>query len=281
MLTIKRARPHPLLQPFVHLYVHRQTFAGAGEIVEPVVARLGAMLEFQFATPYEIPVCGTTLSLKCPRIVVVGPVTHRRVQLVIRDHVEALVVLFTPLGFRALFGIPMQRLTDVGVEGDGALGNGVSALYERLGNTVTFSDRTRILDSFLISRLCKSSQPDLVTRAFERLIVSGQSVTEVARQSGMSERQLERKALDYMGLSPKMLVRIARFQRAVRIKTQSASSWTEVAQSAGYYDQMHMVRDFREFAGDSPSRAVEQISSGHLIILSSLRSRLATEWGVP
>jgi AraC-like DNA-binding protein len=82
-------------------------------------------------------------------------------------------------------------------------------------------------------------------------------------------RQLERKSLDYMGLSPKMLLRIARFQRDLRMKSVNSASWCDVACRLDYCDQMHMIRDFKAFAGEPPIRALKQIAPDHLINLHS------------
>jgi transcriptional regulator GlxA family with amidase domain len=68
-----------------------------------------------------------------------------------------------------------------------------------------------------------------------------------------------------MGVSPKTLVRIARFQHVLKMKGASSLPWVEVAHALEYHDQMHMIRDFRDFAGDAPIRACEQIHSDHLI----------------
>jgi hypothetical protein len=84
MLTVETATPHLRLTPFVRSYVHRSTNTSGAEIVEPVVARLGTMLEFQFDRLYEIPVYGTNQIMFSPRITVIGPVTGRRVRLVLR-----------------------------------------------------------------------------------------------------------------------------------------------------------------------------------------------------
>ena len=269
MIIVQTARPHPRLVPFVRLYVHRQTHQDGTEVVEPVVARLGTMLEFQFAMPYEIPVCGTDKYLVCPRIAVIGPITHRRVQLVIRDHVESLAILFSPTGFHAIFGIPMSPFSDLGVEGDGVLGPEVTALNERLGNAKSFFERTELLDNFLINQLRRRPMLDIIGVAFEDLIATGlpATVAQLARQTGLSLRQLERRTLEAAGVSPKMLTRIARFQKALEMKAHRDLSWTNVAHAANYHDQMHMVRDFHVFAGDSPSRALAQISPDHLISL--------------
>jgi AraC-like DNA-binding protein len=267
MLTVQSRKPDARLHPFVRLYVQRETHADDAEIMEPVVARLGTMLEFQFARPYEIPVYGTGQFLVCPRIAIIGPITHRRVRLVIRDDVQALTVLFQPQGFRALFGVPTSLVSDVGVDGSGVLGGQVTDLYERLGNAATFSQRVEFLDDFLVQCLLASNPLDEIHRALDRLIVPGSliRITDVAFRAGVTIRQLERKSLEYMGVSPKTLVRIARFQQVLKMKSASSLTWVEVAHALEYHDQMHMIRDFRDFAGDAPIRACEQIQSDHLI----------------
>ena len=113
MLTVETATPHLRLQPFVRAYVYRSTDTSEVEIVEPVVARLGTMLEFQFDRLYEIPIYGTNQTMFSPRITVIGPVSDRRVRLVLRDHVQALVVMFQPNGFCGVFGVPTHLVTNV------------------------------------------------------------------------------------------------------------------------------------------------------------------------
>lgn len=267
MLAVKSRSPHPYLHSFVRSYVQRETQRDEQEIVEPVVARLGAMLEFQFARPYEIPIYGEEQILVSPQIALIGPVTHRRVRLVIRDDVQALAVLFQPQGFRALFGIPTALVTDVGVEASAILGGTVVDLHERLAHTATFSQRVKCLDDFLLRRLMAVKPLDAIHRALNRLIMSGAPVriADVASDAGVTVRQLERKSLDYTGLSPKSLVRIARFQQALKIRSSSALTWIEIAHALEYHDQMHMIRDFRVFAGDAPVRACAKICSDHLI----------------
>jgi hypothetical protein len=146
-----------------------------------------------------------------------GPITYRRVQLVIRDHVESLAILFSPTGFHAIFGIPMSPLSDLGVEGDGVLGPEVAALNERLSNAKSFFERTEMLDNFLINQLRRRPILDITGVAFEGLTAAGLPATaaELARQTGLSLRQLELKTLEYAGVSPKMLIRIARFKKAL------------------------------------------------------------------
>jgi|SRR5271163_645991 len=269
MFSVQSTRPDPRLTAFVRSYVQREAHPEGTEMVEPVVARLGTMLEFQFASPYEVPIYGTDCFDPCPRTVIVGPITYRRVRLVIRGHVQALAVLFEPLGFYGLFGVPVAPLAEGGTDAPAVLGPAISAFRERLGNAGAFSERVHLLNEFLLDRLGRSRSVDHVAGAFRALIASGPLVRvgEVARQTGLCSRQLERKSLEYTGVTPKMLTRVARFQRALHMKTQANLSWTEVAHSLEYHDQMHMIRDFHAFAGDSPERAVEHIAPDHLIRL--------------
>jgi len=267
MLTVQNRKPDPQLHPFVRSYVLRETQQDDEETVEPVVARLGTMLEFQFARPYEIPIYGSERILESPRIAVIGPVTHRRVRLVIRGDVQALAVLFQPQGFRALFGVPTALVTDVGVDASGVLGGKVIELYDRLANAATFSHRVKCLDDFLLKRLMASKPLDEIHRALNQLIMSCSPIriADIALHAGVTIRQLERKSLEYTGLSPKVLVRIARFQQVLKMKSASSLTWAEVAHALEYHDQMHMIRDFRIFAGDAPVRACGKIRSDHLI----------------
>ena len=71
---------------------------------------------------------------------------------------------------------------------------------------------------------------------------------------GASRRRVERAFDEHVGISPKLLARIVRFQHACRLAhVRCAASWTDIALQSGYFDQAHFIRDFREFAGIPPS----------------------------
>jgi transcriptional regulator GlxA family with amidase domain len=79
------------------------------------------------------------------------------------------------------------------------------------------------------------------------------SVEALARDAGVSVRTLERHFLTHVGLSPKRWLRILRFQRVVG-EGDPGPDLLGRALRAGYYDQAHFLRDFREFAGTTPGR---------------------------
>jgi AraC-like DNA-binding protein len=229
------------------------------------------MLEFQFASPYEISVYGTGRRLVCPQVAVIGPMTYRRVQLVIRGRVQALAVLFRPQGFKAIFNLPTFYVANGGTEGHSILGGEISVLSEKMGDLKTFGQRVQLLDQYFLQRADRSQPLPKISGGLNRLMTPGPriKIADLAFQAGVTTRHLERVSLDYTGVSPKLLVRIARFQMALRMKKNSYSTWTEIAHSLEYHDQMHMIRDFRDLAGDTPVRAEKQIASDHLISLQS------------
>jgi AraC-like DNA-binding protein len=79
-------------------------------------------------------------------------------------------------------------------------------------------------------------------------------IGDLARTLGVSQRQLERRFLAGIGLSPKRWCRIVRFQSALRAMS-SGRAWVDLAHDLGYADQAHFSREFREFSGEPPSAA--------------------------
>ena len=267
MLTVQTVSPDPALLPYIRTYVQREAHLGTRELVEPVVARLGVMLEFEFAGSYEVRNYGSE-TIEAPNAIsVIGPQGWRRSRLIIRGDIESLVVMFQPFGFHALFGIPTALLSNAGTEGHALLGRDVSRLHQQLGNLSSFSKRARALDSYLLGRRSDLSSIDPVQKALDLLMMpeTGLKVAEVAKQMGIGLRQLERRSLDYAGMPPKTLARIARFNHALRLRTERSLSWTQIAHAAQYHDHMHMIRDFRQFAGEAPTSAIEEIEPEHLI----------------
>ena len=267
MLTVQSAAPELILKPFIRAYVQREAHLGSQELVEPVVARLGVMLEFEFAGSYEVRNYGTETVEEPNDISIIGPQSWRRSRLIIRGHIESLVVMFQPCGFHALFGVPTEPLAQTGTEGHSVLGPAVSHLHQHLGNARSFRERARVLDAFFFLQLKKTHAKDPIQTALHLLTIPGSSlkVTEVADQMGVNVRQLERRSLNYAGVSPKTLTRVSRFSHALSLRTERSFNWTQIAHAAGYHDQMHMIRDFREFAGEAPSSALLEIAPEHLI----------------
>jgi transcriptional regulator GlxA family with amidase domain len=79
------------------------------------------------------------------------------------------------------------------------------------------------------------------------------NVDQLARESCVSVRQLERQFRERTGLSPKLYARLVRFSKAWIMREKNGGlSWLHIAHACAYADQMHMIRDFKYFAGVTP-----------------------------
>ena len=263
MLTTQSVMPDAVLQPFVQCYVER--VAKVGEVIEPVLPRAGTMLIFQFAALYEVREYQTEQRRPSWAATVIGPIGARRTRLILRDHVHSLDVLFRPLGMYRLFGVPISPFTGGGAEGPAVLGPHLSTLYQRLGNAESFADQVKLLNRFFLHRLQLTRPLDPTARAMHRLASGRCNVGDAARMIGISERQFERRSLEWAGVSPKSFARVSRFQRAIQKHRAGNTSWLQIAHEVGYYDQMHLARDFHDLGGGAPTQVMKEISDEHLI----------------
>jgi len=120
------------------------------------------------------------------------------------------------------------------------------------------------LESYLRQRLEGASLDTHVSAAIRILAESagGFRIEEVARQCGTGRRQLERLMRTWVGLSPKRLARVARFQALLgSVAGGPAPHWTSMA-AESYADQAHLIHEFSEFAGASPRRFPAEQSKG-------------------
>lgn len=163
----------------------------------------------------------------------------------------------TPLAARRLLRVPMSEIANRVVSLEEVLGPGARELAERLATEPGWRERFALLDAVLGERLAASAPPPAeLVGAWSRLAMThgAVSVGMLADETGWSRRHLVRRFHDHVGLAPKTLARVLRFERAVALLTgDDGSRFAEIAYACGYSDQAHLNRDFRRFAGDAPS----------------------------
>jgi AraC-like DNA-binding protein len=251
-------KPAAALQPFVRYYVHVEGCFEGQAVDQPVPARTGPCIEFTFGDPYEVWSEDRSCHEMAHPVAVIGAQTYRRVHLAMHGHVETFVIVFQPGGLSRLFAVPANVLTNQHFEGRAVLGRSVDELRCRLGESPSFAERVRVVDNSLQLLLARTapSPPGAVTAAARELLGGRGSfrVAVLAKRAGLSPRQFERRFVSEVGMPPKIFGRIARFEMALHCKMHSPSlRWAEIAHDLGYYDQMHMVRDFRRLSGAAPS----------------------------
>ena len=205
----------------------------------------------------------------------VGPQTYRRWEMQLRGALDTFAIMFQPNALHRLLSLPMHELTDLDFEAHSVLGGFIAKLGERLGNATSFPERVRLVEEALLPRALAVSGIDGVSAAANRIILAGgrASIPALATTAGLSTRQFERRFIQQVGMRPKLFARIARFEAALENKARSATkSWTAIAHEYGYYDQMHMVHDFAEFTGATPSETLAQLETVFVAQIRSMRS---------
>jgi AraC-like DNA-binding protein len=161
-------------------------------------------------------------------------------------------VRLTPLGAHAVFGVPMHELANRAIELDDLLGPG--NLVERMWDAGGWAARFAVLDAALARARRDPSRE--VAWAWDRLRGSDGRVAigALAAELGWSHRRLISTFREQIGLPPKTIGRVLRFERVSRLLREApAPRLAEIAYDCGYYDQAHLNRDFREFAGTTPT----------------------------
>jgi AraC-like DNA-binding protein len=169
----------------------------------------------------------------------------------------------------ALLGLPADELAGRHVRLEDLWGSGAGLLQEQLLAAPSAADKLRCLEAVLMGRLQRSPAPGAHPAVLAGLqpLRGGASVGDAARHSGYSQRQFVRLFSQAVGLTPRLYLRVQRFQQALRqLQGPRPISLADVACEAGYSDQPHFNRDFREFSGLTPEqyRAARPATANHV-----------------
>jgi AraC-like DNA-binding protein len=186
-------------------------------------------------------------------------------------------VLFQPGILSALYHISFRSIRNTIFE----LGNGLDKdlyfLQEQLAETESFADQVHAIEAYLLRKL-RFFEPNrnLFGLMNNLLIQQGytQSVEKLAREIGLSSRQLNRLLNEQTGFSATEFIRIHRFNRVLKFFQKMPSfSLTQVAHHFDYYDQSHFIRDFRRMTDQTPGGYLKSIGKYHLLVPASGQER--------
>ncbi len=166
-------------------------------------------------------------------------------------------IQLTPLGAYRVFGVAMHDLANRVVGLTDLFGQAGADLADRLYHLAAWPQRFRMLDRLLTQRIARARPAsEGLAWAWRRLEGSGGTAMmgDLAAELGWSRKHLIARFRDQIGLPPKRLARIIRFDRALDRLTQgTGQGLAGIAQDCGYADQAHLNRDFRQFTGGPPT----------------------------
>ena len=164
-------------------------------------------------------------------------------------------VYFHSYAIPLLFNIPADRLTNYNIEISDLLGKEGEEVEERIMLCNSLKERIQIITEFIERKLKNVLTESKNIISAVNYIISSKGIIdipELIESHFLSQRQFERKFKELTGFSPKMFSRIVRFEECISKAVSGRQSLTELTFASGYYDQSHMIKDFREFSGNSP-----------------------------
>jgi AraC-like DNA-binding protein len=164
-----------------------------------------------------------------------------------------------PLAARALVGAPLHELAHRTVPLEEVLD--APFLVERLAAAPDWDSRFAVLDATLAPRVAGAQPSPEVTWAWQRLRATDGRVAigEIAAELGWSRKRIVARFRDEIGLPPKAVARLLRFERARELA--GTMSWGELAFECGFSDQSHLIAEFRRITGRTPETFLQDTAA--------------------
>ncbi len=263
-------KPHPSLKPYIKSYWTLKSPDMNGTVKQKqFLSDSGVKISFNLADPVQFGLAGSK-PLLVPKGCVSGPLTSN-FRVSSSGCMNRFGIQFHPGGAYPFISEPAFELKDGFFDLEEIWGVHGKVLTKKIRSPeLTTEERIQILEPFLLKRLEQIKKIDPGFEFAVGMILSrdGQiTVDQLSRATRIGHRQLERKFKKKIGISPKLLCRILRFRNLfTEISNHPDESWASIAYGGGYYDQAHMIHDFKSFTGLSPSAFVEKIIKTDLFI---------------
>ena len=173
---------------------------------------------------------------------------------------EGMQVNLAPTAAHALVRLPMHELAGETVALEAVLGGDAHRLVERIHGTSSWNARFELLEAARAARLEDVRPSPEIDWAWRRLESDGGRirVATLSEELGWSRRRLVARFREEVGVPPKTVARLLRFERALDSMSAGAfPGWARLAASCGYYDQSHLINDFRDITGTTPTAYVK------------------------
>jgi AraC-like DNA-binding protein len=241
---LTRHEPGADLASFIDFYwVVRWDLTGQAPYEQAILPHPNVNLAFEAGSPPGAAVYGVDTKIFTRRLSGAG---------------KALGIRFRPGGFRPFYSAPISTLNDRVVPAAAIFGPAAEATLEGVLAAV---DDEAMIDRAVGLLRAAGPRPDPVTDEVAGIVAritadpSMRRVGELVTALGIPERRLQRMFAEYVGVSPKWVMRRARLhEAALRADGGDEVDWAALAADRGYADQAHLTRDFRATLGVPPSR---------------------------
>ncbi|MBF2074573.1 MAG: AraC family transcriptional regulator [Synechococcales cyanobacterium C42_A2020_086] len=181
---------------------------------------------------------------------------------IIRDanKISVIGVHFKPGGGGAFFELPAGELYNERISVNEIWKTRAAELRDRLAQESAPETRFRVLEQFLMQMLRPIKYHPAVNFALHQFQQPANlTIRSITEQTGFSARHFNQLFRDQVGITPKLFCRIQRFQKVLEMLSVKAPvDWLDIAFTCGYFDQAHLIHDFRAFADCTPTEYLDQ-----------------------
>lgn len=253
--------PQPILSPFISHYTFRRTCIPADNYLEKAMPlRLINSIDFFIGDAFETIDCCSGAVIPFIRCTIRGLRTSKKYLIRIQGNFISFTVKFNATGMYQLLGIPMDQFRNKAIP---AVEINVLP-FENISRELLYAPDIQtcigIVEPYLLQLVSRHLPLSGVTDQAVELLKhqkGNASILQLATDCNLSIRQLERNFVKEVGVSPKIYARMLRFQHLLqnRISTPN-QKWSALAYDHDYFDQMHLIKEFKLFLGTTPSAFV-------------------------
>jgi AraC-like DNA-binding protein len=245
---MEQYHPHPLLQPFIKRFLIIESDHGMRNNILPDTS---IVMAFRLKGSVSFTEEGTHNDLATS--VITGIRTSSRI-IEYSKKASTLLVIFKEGGAAAFFSAPMHALSGISLSLDDLIQcRKIREVEERLAAAKDNVERIAIVESFLLSELKKTKHDELILHTIQKIQIAKGNIRirELLTELHISRDPFEKRFRRIAGTSPKQFAGIVRLRHLIDHYTD-ATSFTDAAHQAGYFDQAHFIKDFRSFTGQTP-----------------------------
>jgi AraC-like DNA-binding protein len=180
--------------------------------------------------------------------------------IVVTGRLSLFSISLQPYAARLIFDMPSCEFFDQNVPVKYFLKNKIVELESEIYESSSFEEKVCIVEKFLLDQIRNGKQEYEINRIKNSISLINQSkglvsIDVLSNTACLSRRQYERVFAEYIGSSPKQFLRTLRFQNTLFEKQLNQKiNLTELAFTCGYYDQAHMINDYKLLSGKTPSQ---------------------------
>lgn len=242
-----------MLAPYIKQYWAIENSLACGATYSQRIIPSGLMeVTFYFSNLPEASVCSKNIGSSS----IVSGQLNTYYDLQITGNLSMFSISFKPMGALMFFNVPLNEFANKNVPLEFVLTN-AKDIEDQLFHANNFAQRITIIEKFLydlLTRNQKAFEFKRIHSSIKHLTKNEESdVISLANTACLSRKQFERRFIASVGLSPKQYMRVVQFQRTIFNKQIHPDlSLTELSYKTGYYDQSHMVNNFKSLSGLTP-----------------------------